>query len=130
MSASSYPLLAFPKSQGGKTKHVERVEKKKPAGLQKPTSRAAEKKGKDRDIEKQWQAERTKVLKRDGWKCRHCKSAEKIEVHHLKPRSLGGPHENWNLVTLCAVCHAERHAYRLFITGTDANKGLKFEAAK
>ena len=61
---------------------------------------------------------------------RHCKSAERIEVHHLKPRSLGREDSTKNCISLCGVCHAERHAYRLFIHGEDANKGVRFEAVK
>lgn len=96
----------------------------------KPRSRAAEKKGRDRERDKQWRGVRHQVLTRDKWKCRHCRSAERIEVHHMKPRSLGREDSTRNCVTLCAVCHAERHAYRLFIHGEDANKPLRFEVLK
>jgi len=96
----------------------------------KPQSRAAQKKAKDRDTEREWQTVRRQVLQRDGWKCRYCKSGERIEVHHLKPRSLGREDTTANLLCLCAVHHAERHAYRLNIIGNDADKGLRFEVVK
>ncbi len=98
--------------------------------FQKPVSRAAEKKASRRAQEKQLQLVRHVVLARDMWKCRHCRSGERIEVHHLKPRSMGGKHTPANLLCLCNICHAERHAYRLFIHGDDANKGVRFEVAK
>ena len=93
-------------------------------------SRAAEKKAKSRDVEREWQKVRHAVLSRDGWKCRRCKSGERIEVHHLTPRSLGREDSTRNCLTLCGVCHAERHAYRLFIDGDDANKGVRFSTVK
>ena len=96
----------------------------------KPSSRAADKKAKARATEREWQKVRLQVLRRDRWKCRYCKSAERIEVHHLKPRSLGREDTTANLLCLCAVHHAERHAYRLVIHGTDANKGVRFEVTR
>jgi 5-methylcytosine-specific restriction endonuclease McrA len=101
-----------------------------PNACPKQPSRAAEKKVRRRAVEKEWQSVRSQVLRRDRWKCRHCKSAERIEVHHLKPRSLGREDSTRNCLTLCAICHAERHAYRLFIRGDDANKGVRFEVLK
>lgn len=101
-----------------------------PLAFPKGESRAAQKKRTSRDTEREWQKVRHQVLQRDGWKCRYCKSGERIEVHHLKPRSLGREDTAQNLVTLCAVHHAERHAYRLNILGEDANKGLRFEVVK
>src|SRR5215469_3749905 len=32
-----------------------------------------------------------------------------LDVHHLLPRSAGGPDEPSNLITLCDGCHAARH---------------------
>lgn len=96
----------------------------------KPESRAAQKKRTSRNTEREWLSVRLQVLKRDRWKCRHCKSAERLEVHHLKPRSLGREDSTRNCISLCGVCHAERHAYRLFIHGDDADKGVRFEAMK
>jgi 5-methylcytosine-specific restriction endonuclease McrA len=98
--------------------------------LQKPVSRAAEKQQRDRDTEREWQKVRKAVLARDLYRCRCCGSADKVEVHHLKPRSLGREDSTANTLVLCAVHHAERHAYRLFIDGRDANGRLKFSRIK
>lgn len=98
--------------------------------FKKGESIAAERKKDKRAEEKAWQDVRLKVLQRDRWKCRHCKSAERIEVHHLRPRSLGREDSTKNCLSLCGVCHAERHAYRLFIHGDNADKGVRFEAVK
>jgi len=59
-----------------------------------------------------WVNIREGVLRRDNYKCVECgtpcRSAE-ADVHHLLPRSAGGPDEPSNLITLCDGCHAARH---------------------
>jgi len=59
-----------------------------------------------------WVSIREAVLRRDNYKCRECgkwcRSGE-ADVHHLLPRSAGGPDEPSNLVTLCDGCHAAHH---------------------
>jgi ATP-dependent DNA helicase RecQ len=59
-----------------------------------------------------WVNIREAVLRRDNYKCvecgTSCRSAE-ADVHHLLPRSAGGPDEPSNLVTLCDGCHAAHH---------------------
>jgi ATP-dependent DNA helicase RecQ len=59
-----------------------------------------------------WANIREAVLRRDNYKCvecgKPCRSAE-LDVHHLLPRSAGGPDEPSNLVTLCDGCHAAHH---------------------
>jgi 5-methylcytosine-specific restriction endonuclease McrA len=51
------------------------------------------------------------------------------DVHHIRFRSHGGKDETRNCAAICAVCHADIHAYRLSISG-DANGKLKIERAK
>ena len=51
-----------------------------------------------------WQARRREVLKRDGRKCKHCGTRNRLGVHHITPRPLG-THDPKNLVTLCDDCH-------------------------
>ena len=53
--------------------------------------------------------QRQKALERDGYKCQICGSTENLEVHHIKHREDGGTDALGNLVTLCALCHAEQH---------------------
>lgn len=95
--------------------------------LGKPRGRAAEKRQASRDKEAAWQRVRRQVLARDNYRCRACGSAEHIDVHHLKLRSAGGTDTMENLVALDRICHAEIHAYRLFLIGADANKTLRVE---
>ncbi|WP_254535924.1 HNH endonuclease [Halomarina litorea] len=61
---------------------------------------------------------RERVLERDGHTCQRCgcdvegghrESNQSAEVHHLIPRSAGGPDANQNLVTLCWLCHQKAH---------------------
>jgi hypothetical protein len=35
----------------------------------------------------------------------------KLDVHHIIPISSGGTNESWNLMTLCAHCHARAESY-------------------
>jgi 5-methylcytosine-specific restriction endonuclease McrA len=55
---------------------------------------------------------RTDVLERDGWRCQHCGSAERLQVHHMRLRSRLGDDIDENLITLCADCHSDIHRNR------------------
>lgn len=101
-----------------------------PGALAKPQSRAAEKRKKDRAAEKAWLLLRRVVLERDHYRCRCCGTPEKVDVHHIRFRSVGGEDSTRNTCALCRVCHAETHAYRLHIEGDDANKRLRFVWSK
>ena len=49
---------------------------------------------------------RKAVIIRDGCKCMECgKSNCLLEVHHIKPRRLGGSNTLGNMITLCEKCH-------------------------
>ena len=54
---------------------------------------------------------RAAVLARDRYRCTTpgCRSARYLEVHHVKPRRVGGSNRPGNLVTLCSRCHAFAH---------------------
>ena len=54
-------------------------------------------------------AVRLAVLNRDDWRCQRCGSAGPLHVHHIRPRSRGGPDETENLLTLCFRCHSTIH---------------------
>ena len=52
---------------------------------------------------------RAAVLDRDGWRCRGCGRAGKMEVDHVVPLHKGGaPYALSNLQTLCRGCHVEK----------------------
>ncbi|WP_394341817.1 HNH endonuclease [Natrarchaeobius halalkaliphilus] len=53
---------------------------------------------------------RDEALERDNHECQRCGEDTDIEVHHLIPRSAGGPDKAENLVTLCSKCHSWVHA--------------------
>lgn len=54
---------------------------------------------------------RQAVLERDAYRCRFCGQANNhLHVHHIVYRSQGGPHEGWNLITLCDEHHALVHS--------------------
>jgi 5-methylcytosine-specific restriction endonuclease McrA len=98
--------------------------------IPKPQSRAAQKKASDRTKEREWQKVRQAVLVRDRYRCRSCGTPEKVDVHHIRFRSMGGEDSTRNCAAMCRVCHAELHAYRLYAEGNDANKRLRFVRAK
>ncbi len=50
------------------------------------------------------------VLQRDGWRCQHCGSRTKLQVHHLTSRAQLGDDSAQNLITLCAACHEFAHS--------------------
>lgn len=47
------------------------------------------------------------IISLDLNKCRRkgCRIKSNLEVHHIIPRSQGGPDDEWNLITLCRECH-------------------------
>jgi 5-methylcytosine-specific restriction endonuclease McrA len=58
---------------------------------------------------KAWKQLSQLVLKRDGYKCQRCGSSENLVVHHIQPRSDGGPDFENNLKTVCKSCHVKEH---------------------
>jgi hypothetical protein len=55
----------------------------------------------DNDLKKQ-------VFERDNFTCQKCGFNEIIsdlEIHHIKPKILGGTDSIENLITLCSICH-------------------------
>ena len=55
---------------------------------------------------KKWARTRAEVLERDGWRCRACGRAGRLEVDHAVPIQAGGPvWEMGNLQALCRACH-------------------------
>jgi 5-methylcytosine-specific restriction endonuclease McrA len=92
----------------------------------KPKSVPADKREKQRAKLMAWRRVRAWVLVRDLRKCRVCKTAEGVDVHHIKFRSVGGEDTPENLAVLCRVCHQEIHSYRLSLSG-NANGKLRIE---
>ena len=51
---------------------------------------------------------RRQVFERDGFRCRHCGSRERLSVDHIRPESKGGVTELDNLQTLCGPCNSRK----------------------
>lgn len=79
-----------------------------------------------------------RVLKRDAFRCRKCKSRNNLHAHHIQFRSDGGGDTSGNLCTLCSKCHDSVHGKisNLFIVivnpesdliPPDADVGLRFK---
>ena len=64
-------------------------------------------------------ATRRLVLARDHHRCTlpGCNSHKNLDIHHLRPRALGGSNEPANLITLCESHHIAHHDGYLLITG-------------
>lgn len=83
------------------------------------------------------------VDRRDQGRCRVCAKrceigstfANRIERHHIVPRSLGGDDSSSNLCSLCVDCHDDRHKRGTLRISGDADErnemgylsGLKIE---
>lgn len=58
---------------------------------------------------------REQVLKRDGYRCVRCGSADGLEAHHIMPWSKF-PDLRYNILngeTLCRACHDKEHPWRV-----------------
>ncbi len=53
------------------------------------------------------------ILTRDAFASQLCGSRRNLEVHHILCRSRGGDDSDDNLLTLCAICHAEVHTCKV-----------------
>lgn len=52
--------------------------------------------------------DRRPILERDGYTCQCCGkrgNPSELEVHHVRPRAVGGTNSPRNLITLCIPCH-------------------------
>lgn len=61
-----------------------------------------------------YEKRRRDVLKRDGWECVRCGSADRLQVHHRLKRSICRDDRMDALETLCFPCHQSEHAPMLF----------------
>ncbi len=61
-----------------------------------------------------WARVRRACFDRDGWQCRRCGRAGRLEAHHDPPLVEGiDPYALDGLVTLCRACHVGRHGRAL-----------------
>lgn len=73
-------------------------------------------------LDPRWRALRDRVIQRDGYQCRSCRSTQELQVHHRQyhlHHLTGAWKKPWEyemhlLVTLCGRCHEAGHAqYRV-----------------
>lgn len=55
-----------------------------------------------------WIALRSRVLERDGFRCRCCQSPENLQIHHTRYQGEPWEVEPKYLITLCESCHEKR----------------------
>jgi 5-methylcytosine-specific restriction endonuclease McrA len=65
-------------------------------------------------VSRQWIALRANALLRDGYRCTRIRDGERcaaaaVTVHHVVPRTAGGPDALDNLRSLCRGCDALAH---------------------
>jgi 5-methylcytosine-specific restriction endonuclease McrA len=96
------------------------------------TDRTAEKRAED----KHWHDVCRAVDARDGMRCRACgrkvvrtlaRQVDRLEHHHVIPRSLGGQDEAKNVANICLECHDDRHVTRTLEIRGNANSKLTFK---
>ena len=59
---------------------------------------------------RRWAATRRAVFKRDGYRCRRCGQAGRLEAHHVKRLEDGGdPWDLNNILSYCRGCHIDHH---------------------
>lgn len=77
--------------------------------------RAIKPKGNYGGSKEEWQKIRTKVLKRDGYKCTKCGCSRSfdnpLDIHHIRRLSRGGSDSLSNLITLCRRCHSKQDGH-------------------
>ena len=86
---------------------------------EKEMNRAYEKYGRDKAVRRKygraWKRIRDKYVSHHPF-CERCFekgiAVPVDEVHHIKPLSEGGTHDQGNLIALCKSCHAKIHAER------------------
>ena len=62
---------------------------------------------------KRWQATRRRVFERDGWRCRRCGRAGRLEADHiarLEDEPGLDPYDMDNLQSPCRGCHIDKTA--------------------
>ncbi len=57
-------------------------------------------------LARRWAATRRRIFERDGWRCRECGAASRLECDHVRPLEDGGAaFAATNLQALCRECH-------------------------
>jgi hypothetical protein len=99
-------------------------------------SRLDEKREKARAEARTWLDVCRAVNQRDGFTCRCCgrkcvqtltRVDNRLEHHHVIPRSGGRDDRSSNVVSLCAACHDLRHVKRTLHISGNADAVLTFE---
>ena len=64
------------------------------------------------------------VWRRDGGKCTTpgCRSACGLEIHHKRPRAVGGTHDPDNLCLTCGSCHRATHRGTLEVVDSEVRR--------
>lgn len=61
--------------------------------------------------DQRWQYVRARVLERDNWECKKCRSLKDLQVHHLRYEKgrKAWEYNDSDLLTLCDSCHKKTH---------------------
>jgi len=96
----------------------------------KPVPQLVAREARDRAIDQAWEACKRRVDARDGYSCRVCGRrvvktltlcAERLERHHLVPRSIAGPlwADPRNVLVTCTACHGRLTRHEIAPSGTE-----------
>ena len=54
--------------------------------------------------------QRYRIYRRDGFRCRHCRTSRELQIDHIYPVCRGGLTVDSNLQTLCRRCNLRKGA--------------------
>lgn len=76
---------------------------------------------KDQLNDPRWHYVKNRVLERDKWQCKKCRSEHNLQVHHLKYLKgfMAWDYNDSYLTTLCDSCHQKAHGITKSETGAD-----------
>lgn len=76
-----------------------------------------------------WQKKRLEIMQRDKWTCQFCGDKEaNLQIHHIRYIRSMAPwdYENFDLQTLCELCHGEYSKYERIHGKPEFFESIKF----
>lgn len=62
------------------------------------------------NLSSKWKELRDQRLAKDDYRCKRCKTAKQLRIHHIRYPEVWGEESVDDLVTLCDDCHSQIHS--------------------